>query len=62
VVAGAARGDHVHPVVAAVLRKGNDVLAGQFIFMEMIAAVGANVAVAREQLAVGQAGFAGRRG
>jgi hypothetical protein len=36
--------------------KGNDVLARQFGLREKIAAVGADVAVAREQLAVGQAG------
>jgi len=55
VVAGAAGGDHVHPGVDTVLGKRDDVLARQVFLMEMVAAVGADVAVAGEKLAVGQA-------
>ena len=56
VVAGAAGGDHIHPVVHALLRKRNDVLACEVGFMETPAAVCADVAVADEELAVGQTG------
>ncbi len=55
VVAGAAGRDNVHPVVNAVLGKGNDVLAGQVLFMEMVAAIGADVAVTGKKLAICQA-------
>jgi len=41
----AAGGDYVHPVVHAVLGKGDDVLAGQVRFMESAATVGAKIAV-----------------
>lgn len=54
VVAGPAGGDHVHPGVDAVLRERNDVLARELVFVEMPAAVSTDVAVAREQLAVGE--------
>ena len=39
------------------LPKGDDVLAGEFGFVEIVAAVGAQVAVAGEQFAVGEAGL-----
>ena len=55
VVAAAAGRHHVHPVVLAVLGEGDDVLAGQLFFVEQPAAIGADVAVARKQLAVGEA-------
>ena len=55
VVAGTAGGDHIHPVVHAILRKGNDVLARQVGLMKMPAAVGADIAIAGKELAVGQA-------
>ena len=55
VVAGSAGGDHVHPAVLTLLRERDDVLAGQGLLVKVIAAVGAEVAVARKQLAVGQA-------
>jgi hypothetical protein len=55
VVAGAAGGDHVHPRVDAILSERNDVLARQNLFMEVLAAVGADIAVARKEFAVGQA-------
>ena len=57
VVAGFAGGDDVHPVVYAMLAEGADVFAGEFGFVEFVAAVGANVAVTGKQFAVGQAGF-----
>ena len=60
-VAWPAGGDHVHPAVDAVLGKRDDVLAGQALFMEQAATVGADVAVAREQLGVGQAGLEAER-
>jgi hypothetical protein len=41
----------------AVLRKRDDVFAGQVFIMKMIAAVRAQVAVAGEKLAVGEAGL-----
>jgi hypothetical protein len=55
VVATFAGGDDIHPVVLALQSVGNDVLTGQFIFMKVAAAVGADVTVAYKQLAVGQA-------
>jgi len=55
VVARATGGDHVHPVVDTVLGEWNDVLARQVVFMEVPAAVGAHIAVADEQLGIGQA-------
>ena len=55
VVAGAAGGDDVHPVVAAVLGEGDDVLACEFGFVVLAAAVGADVAVAGKELAIGEA-------
>lgn len=55
VVTGPAGCDHIHPVVHAVLGEGNDVLARQVRLMEVAAAVGTYIAVAREQLAVSQA-------
>jgi hypothetical protein len=61
VVAGPAGGDHVHPVVLPVLRKRDDVFAREVFFVEMAAAVGADIAVAGEQLAVGQAGLEVKR-
>lgn len=57
VVAGAAGRDHIHPGVDAVLRKRDDVFAREVFLVEMVAAVGADVAVAHEQLAVGQPRF-----
>jgi len=57
VVAGTARGDDVHPGVNALLRKRHDVFAGQVFFMEVLAAIGAYIAVAHEKFAIGQAGF-----
>jgi hypothetical protein len=57
VVAGAAGRHHVHPVVLAVLGERDDVLAGELVLVEVAAAVGADVAVAREQLAVGEPGL-----
>jgi hypothetical protein len=55
-VAAFASSNDVHPIVFAFERVGNDVLAGEFFFMEMAAAISANVAVTHEELAVGQAG------
>ena len=55
VVAGAAGCHHVHPAVLALLRERDDVLAGQGLLGEVITTVGTQVAVARKQLAVGQA-------
>lgn len=57
VVAGAAGRDHVHPVVLAVAREGHDVFARQVLFVETPTAVGAHIAVAGKELAVGQAGL-----
>ena len=57
VVASLAGGDHVHPSVLAVLAEGDDVFAGQVGFVEIVAAVSAQVAVAGEEFAVGQARF-----
>jgi hypothetical protein len=54
VVAGLAGRDHVHPGVDALLGKGDDVLARELVFVEMPTAVGADIAVPREQLAVGE--------
>jgi enoyl-CoA hydratase/carnithine racemase len=54
VVARLARCDHVHPGVDALLRERNDVLARELVFVEMPAAVGADVAVPRKKLAVGK--------
>jgi uncharacterized repeat protein (TIGR01451 family) len=48
VVAGAAGRHHVHPVVLAVLGEGDDVLAGELVLVELVAAVRADVAVAGE--------------
>ena len=56
VVARLAGRDHVHPVVLPFLAHGLDVFAGQHVFVEMLAAVGAHVAVAGKQLAVGERG------
>jgi hypothetical protein len=53
-VAGAAGGDAVHPAVAAAARHRHDVLARQLVEVEAAAAVGADMAVAHEQLGVGQ--------
>ena len=53
-IAGAARGDNVHPGVDALLRKGHDMLTGQIFFMKMHTAVGAYIAVSRKQLDIGQ--------
>ena len=57
VVASAARSDHVHPTVHAVLAKGDDVFAGEFGFVEIVAAIRADVAVTGKQFAVGQTRF-----
>ena len=57
VVAGATGGDHVHPDVNAVLGKRNDVLTREVFLNEVVAAVGAHIAVTKEKLAVGQAGL-----
>ena len=54
VVAGSAGRDDVHPSVDPLLRKWHDVLPRQILFIKMLAAVGANVAVARKQFEVGQ--------
>ena len=54
VVTGFASGDHVHPSVLAVLAEGDDVFSGQIGFVEIVAAVCAQVAVAGEEFAVGQ--------
>ena len=56
VVARTAGGDHVHPGVHALLRKGDDVLARQVGLVKMPTAVSAHIAVAQKQFAVGQAG------
>lgn len=56
VVAGLACSDDVHPVVPAVLRHGDDVLARQVVFREMLPAIRTQVPITREQLAVGQRG------
>lgn len=53
-VAGAASGDAVHPGVVPAARSGDDVLAGQVVGVEVAAAVGAHMAIAGEQLGVGQ--------
>ena len=45
-VAGPASSHDIHPVVSPVLCKRHDVFARQLTFMEIIAAVGADVAVA----------------
>ena len=55
VVTGTAGGDHVHPVVHTVLSERDDVLARQIRLMKMAPAIGAHIAVTREQLAIGQA-------
>jgi hypothetical protein len=55
VVAAFAGGDDVHPIVLAFERVRNDVFAGEFVFMKMPTAVGADVAVAHEEFAVGEA-------
>jgi len=55
VVAGAAGGDHVHPVVHAVLGKRDDVFACEVGLVKMPTAIGADIAVAGEELAIGQA-------
>ena len=54
VVAGFAGGVYVHPGVDTVLGKGNDVLAGEIVFMQLLAALGTHIAVARNQFAVCQ--------
>jgi hypothetical protein len=54
VVAGATGGHHIHPGINAILRKRNDVLTRQVFFVKVITAVGAEIAVAREQLAIGK--------
>ena len=56
VVAAAASGDHVHPDVLPLLAKRHDMLAREVAFVEGVAAVGAQVAVAGKQLAVGEPG------
>ena len=55
-VAGAAGGDAVHPGVAAAARGRDDVLARQVVDVEEPAAVGADMAVANEELGVRQRG------
>ena len=57
VVTTLTRSDHVHPRVLPVLAKRNDVFAGQFCFVEIIAAISAQVAVTGKQFAVGQTRF-----
>ena len=57
VVTGLAGSDHVHPSVLTVLAEGDDVFAGQIGFVEIVAAVSAQVAVAGEEFAVGQTRF-----
>ena len=52
-VAGAACSHHVHPGVDAFLRKRHDVLARQIFFVEVLPAIGAQIAVTGKQLAVG---------
>ena len=56
VVAAPAGGDHVHPAVQPALAHGPDVLAGEVLIGKMVATVGAQVAVAGKQLAVGDGG------
>lgn len=53
-VAGAAGSDAVHPGVLSAARGGNDVLAGQVIRVKVPAAVGADMAVAHEELGIGE--------
>ena len=53
-VAGAAGGDAVHPAVEAAARHRRDVLARQLVEVEAPTAVGADLAVAIEQLRVAQ--------
>ena len=48
------RRHHIHPAVKAVLRKGNDMFARQAFFVNVFAAVGADIAVAGEQLVIRQ--------
>ena len=55
VVASAAGGDHIHPVVHPVLGKRDDVLSGEFGFVKMVATISADVAVAGKQFGIGQA-------
>ncbi len=53
-VAGTAGGDDVHPMVMSVLAKRHNVFSGEFAFVEMVAAISAQVAVAGKQLGIGQ--------
>jgi hypothetical protein len=55
VVAAFAGGDDIHPAIHAALGVGDDVFAREVFFVEMVAAIGADVAVAHEEFAVGQA-------
>ena len=54
VVAGTAGGNHIHPIINTVLGKGNDVLAGKFLFMKMSTTIRAHIAVARKEFAIRQ--------
>lgn len=56
VVAGLARGNHVHPGIHTFLRKRNDVLTRQVLVGETVSTIGAHAAVAVKQFAVGQTG------
>lgn len=55
-IAAFARRDDVHPAIDAALGIGNDVFAGEVIFVKMVAAIRANVAVAHKEFAIGEAG------
>ena len=61
VVAGTAGGHHIHPAIDAVLGERNDVLARQVFLVELVAAIGADIAVTGEQLAVGEPGLQMKR-
>ena len=54
-ITGAAGGDHVHPIVDTVLGERDDVFSGEFFLVEMIAAIGAHIAVTGEKFTIGQA-------
>jgi len=61
VVARTACRHDIHPVVDPLLGKRDDVLARKVFFMKMVTAVGADVAVTRKQLGVGQSGLEAER-
>ena len=55
VVTGPTGRDDIHPCVQALLRKRNNVLASELTLVKIAAAVRANVSVAHEEFAIGQA-------